>query len=160
MRLRLQGESGVVMDSKIGQQLIDLIPKTLDDIIRKNRDLVELGLATPAEIQTLEKPIPYDAKDVSENWRLVSLRLKTAPPECSLRLIGDSKANGGSPRITSNLISIDINRNVVLTSSGSIYRLGQQRGVGEPSSGHLMCVCAALHRWDSGNLLGAPEFFY
>lgn len=54
----------------------DLIPKSLDDVIRKNRELVELGLSTPNEIRALQAEVQQGLpiKDMIDDWHLISLR--------------------------------------------------------------------------------------
>lgn len=147
------------MNSELTKNISNLIPKSLDDIVRRNRELVELRLATRAEIQTLEKSIEnlHHEKDLIEDWRLICLSEKKSN-RVQLTLLGNSAENK-SAWITSSIASIDFKQNIVLTNSGSIYKLGES-GQGEPTTEHLMCVCAALHLWGMGTFLGAPEFFY
>lgn len=96
-------------------------------------------------------------KDTINNWRLISLYVKKSD-SIQVLLLGDSAANN-HPWITSPVGSIDFRKKVVLTASGSIYKLGSP-GNGEPPKEHLICICAAFHSWGSGVFLGVPEFFY
>lgn len=144
---------------ELTQKLSDLIPKSLDDIIRKNRELVELRMVTEVETDALRKeiPNPYPVKDVIEDWRLIGLCEKRTN-WAQVMLLGASTFNNCA-WLTSTIVAIDFAENIVLTKSGSIYRLGQP-GKGEPPTGHLIHVCATLHMWGSGTFLGTPEFFY
>jgi hypothetical protein len=60
--------------------------------------------------------------------------------------------------ITSTVIHIDAANGLVQTRN-SLYRLGV-KAEGEPPPNELITVCAALHRWGLGPLLGAPEFYF
>lgn len=147
------------MNNSLTQVISDLIPKSLDDVVRKNRELIEMRLATEGEIQVLEKKIEstHHAKDVIEDWRIVCLCEKKTN-WVQLTLLGNSTEHKSS-WITSSIVSIDFEQKIVLTNSRSIYKLGK-KGHGEPPAEHLMHVCAALHLWGMGTYLGAPEFFY
>lgn len=146
-------------DAPLAQHINDLIPKTLDDIIREKRDLVELGLATTDEINALQTNIPqkYLVKDVIDDWRLIALRDKTSG-QAQLLLLGYSQTENVS-WLTSSVIQIDLDNHCIMTKSLSKYALGT-KGEGEPSRGQLMHICATFHQWGSGTLLGMPHFFY
>jgi len=137
----------------------ELVPKLLGDIIRTNRDHAELRLARTAEIDALVGSInaTLGAKDEIGNWRMISL-VDKGNQTAQLLLIGDSMSRR-HPTITSPILSIDLARGTVLTRSKSIYKLGN-RGLGEPPEEDLLCLCAALHRWGSGEALGVPHISY
>lgn len=147
------------IDNELVQNIDNLIPKILDDIIRKNRELVELGLSTDDEIQALyaEMPPGLPVKDIVNDWRLISLREKKSGL-AQVLLLGRSQ-NENFAWVTSSIVKIDLNRNCVMTKSGSYYGLGS-RGDGEPPREQLMHVCATLHKWGSGTFLGVTHFFY
>lgn len=147
------------MDTDLTRKINELIPRSIDDIIRKNRDLAELRLSTEADTKILEKALsgPDQIKDTIKNWRLISFCVKQTDL-IQVLLLGDS-ASKNHPWITSPVVSIDFRKQVVLTASGSIYRLGAA-GNGEPPKEHLICICAAFHSWGKSALLGIPEFFY
>jgi len=144
------------MSRGLTENTTELMPKSLGDIIRLNRDLAELRLAKTAEIDSLVGPvdIPAGVKDEIGNWRLVSLIDKTNHT-AQVLLVGDSQARK-HPAITSPVLRIDFAKGIVLTRSQSIYKLGT-RGLGEPPEDDLLCLCAALHRWGSGIALGVPH---
>lgn len=141
------------------QHIDDLIPKTLDDIIRKNRELMELGLSTPDEIRALQAEVQQGLpiKDMIDDWHLISLRSKQSG-DVKILLLGQSQKENIA-WMTSLIVRIDLTQSVIVTQSGSLYGLGSQ-GAGEPSRGQLIHVCATLHKWGSGEFLGVPHFFY
>ena len=143
--------------SDLAQQINDLIPKSLDDIIRQNRDQAELCLATDAEIMALHDEIrPGPVKDWMEDWRFITLHVMSTR-DAQVMLLGHTSI--GHARITSVVRQIDLDRQLVVTNSGSLYRLGRP-GEGEPPFYHLAMVCAAFHSWGFGRHLGVPHFFY
>jgi len=137
----------------LAQNVDDIIPKFLDDVIRKNRNLFELGLSIIEDIQAIHIEIQpgMPVKDVIDDWRLISFRDKRTGRNQVL-LLGDSQKKGNS-WITSSIVLIDLPQNIVVTKSMSVYKLGSQ-GNGEPPRRHLIHVCAALHKWGLGAALG------
>jgi hypothetical protein len=142
--------------TNIQQVLAEMIPSSLDDIVRKNRDQVQIGLATIEEIAAREGAIePGPALDTIDEWRVVAIRQLGSQPMLSLlgRVVGT-----GVRRMTSRIAVLDVARGLCRTRN-SLYPLGFP-GEGEPPPEDLICVCAILHRWGVGRLIGAPEFFY
>lgn len=136
----------------------DLIPESLDDIIRspQARERFQIRLASGSEIEALGAKIPSGAiKDIIDDWRLIVFsdrQLAGSPPD--LMLLGDSRGRGFS-WITSIVLKLDLEHGTLLTRN-SLYGLGE-RGEGEPPPEHLLRVCAALHDWGLGKPLGAPR---
>lgn len=145
--------------SELIQAITNIIPQSLDDIIRENREHVELLLSTEEEISTLVRPIanPPSLKDTIDDWRMISL-VDKGQARTSVLLLGNSQKNH-SAWITSPVLEVDFDQMVVLTRSGSLYQLGS-RGNGQPTRDQLIHVCATLHTWGLGEFLGAPHFFY
>ena len=135
-----------------------LIPQSLDDIIRINREHVQLRLATDEEVFDLHKVItPGEPKDVIDEWNLIAL----CQPELDTTfvfLLGDIRRNGHQ-RITSDVTGIDLDKQLLITKSGSLYQLGTPKN-GAPNVDQLYMVCAAFHSWGFGNMLGVPHFSY
>jgi hypothetical protein len=98
---------------------------------------------------------PGQTLDTIDEWRIIAIRQVGAPP--LLSLLGRTVGMGGV-RMTSEIAGLDVNRGLCRTRN-SLYRLGFP-GEGEPPQEDLICVCAILHRWGVGRLIGAPEFFY
>jgi hypothetical protein len=150
----------------IQEALEQMMPKSLDDIVRKNRDVLQLGLATAGELAVLAATIePGHSRDTIEEWRIVAFRAIGPRSDAdmagilsrSLSLLGRA-AGMRCPWITSAVTQIDIDAGLVRTRN-SLYRLGA-RGEGEPPQDDLICVCAAMHKCGVGELIGAPAFFY
>lgn len=140
------------------EHIDDLIPKTLDDVIRKNRELVELGLSTPDEIRALQAEVQQGLpiKDMIDSWYLISLRKKQSG-DVNVLLLGQSQRENVA-WMTSLIVRIDLSQSVIVTQSGSLYGLGSP-GTDEPSRGQLIHVCATFHKWGSGERFGMPHFF-
>lgn len=147
------------MSKLLQQNIEDLIPKSLDDIFRQNRELAELGLSSLNEIASLEAEIQsgMPVTDIFDEWRFISVRDKLSG-RVKVILLGNAQKRG-SERITSEVVRIDLRENSVFTRSGSHYGLGTM-GSGEPSMHQLILVCAAFHRSKMGELLGVPYFIY
>jgi hypothetical protein len=151
----------------IAEAIENLIPRSLDDIVRQNRHLFCISLATSEELAARAAKIePRDVKDTINGWRMLSFRafarrrpIKSEDASCVSRLLLlGSAVETGCIWITSAVMRIDADSGFVQTQN-SFYRLGP-RAEGEPPPDELMTVCAALHRWGVGPLLGAPEFYF
>lgn len=118
-----------------------LIPKSLDDIIRLNRD----------------KVTPGQPKDIIDEWNLIAL-CQPAFNSVQVFLLGDSRESG-EQRITSAVTGIDLDKQLLITKSGSLYQLGSPKN-GAPDMHQLICICTAFHGWGFANKLGVPHFFY
>ena len=137
-----------------------LIPNSLDDIIRQHRDVASLRLTTDMEVMSLYAPIiPGQVKEFINDWRFIAFTLKNAD-SCSTEifLLGN-RVSDGNARITSRLRKIDLDRGLVFTNSGSLYKLGNM-GKGEPDQAQLFLVCAAFWKWGIGGELGIMQIFY
>ena len=135
----------------------DLKPKSLDDIIRKNRESFQIRLATQADIQ--ERLADVDAnnpKDIFDNWSLVAMVGKDK--KTFLRLVGEFRSSKET-KISSNLFAIDMKKQVLHSFSGSVYKLGIPNK-GEPAPYQLIFICSFLHDIGIGSLFGVPHFFY
>lgn len=133
-----------------------LIPKSLDDVIRKNREHFQLRLTTDEEIFDLYKTItPNEPKDIVDDWNLITLH---SADGSITWLLGDVRRKG-RPRITSDVTGINFDRSFITTRSGSLYQLGNHKN-GPPTQEELFLVCATFHHWGFGAGLGVPHFFY
>lgn len=137
----------------------EMMPRSLDDIIRANRNLAELRLTTPEEVMDLHAHIrPGQPKGRMENWRFITLSVLHGPEPVQVMLLGD-RHTGHGPRISSLVRQIDLDRQLVVTNSRSLYELGHP-GEGEPPELHLLTICSAFHGWGMGQVLGVPPFFF
>ncbi|MBI5922079.1 MAG: hypothetical protein HY847_10605 [Betaproteobacteria bacterium] len=135
------------------QQLQEITPKSLDDIIRTNRDKAKLYLSTEAELTALQGPMPIGlVKGNISHWSFITFFL-TQKSWAGVYLTGFNEAENSS-WMTSAVTAI--NRTAVLTRSGSIYIL-----VGEPSTEpDLPFICATLNGWGVGQHFGVPPLFF
>jgi hypothetical protein len=146
-------------EDSIEQAVEKLIPKSLDDVIRQNRDKFRLALATEDELAKLESNVPDSTvRYTLTDWQVVMLHatLEDGAKIASPRLVG-SVVETGESWITSHVISIDARKSLVKTRN-SFYRVVGPR-VGEEKL-DLLNICIALHQWGLGTYLGVPEFFY
>lgn len=146
------------MNQDSDETAFEFVPKCLGDIIRLNRDQAELRLAKTAEIDSLLGNIDgsLNAKDEIDHWRLVSLFDKVNRT-AQVMLIGDSQF-WKRPAVTSPILLIDFAKGLACTKNQSVYKLGN-RGVGEPPTEYVQCLCATLQRWGSGGLGVSPISF-
>lgn len=138
----------------VEQQLQELLPKNLDDIIRKNRERASLRLATDADKQAIAHRIAQvgSATPISR-WNLITLDVRGAEP---LTILVGWNDVAGTTWNTSPILQLDAAAGLVVTRSGTLYRMS-----GESSDKiDLLCICAWLHQTPAGNFLGVPEFFY
>jgi hypothetical protein len=146
----------MTIEKNIQDVLTQMIPASLDDIVRENRDQVQLGLATLEELAARAGAIGPDAAvDTIDEWRVVAIRQRGSPP--ILSLLGHA-VGMGVVRMTSEIAVLDVARGLCRTRN-SLYRLGFP-GEGEPPQEDLICVCAILRQWGIGRAIGAPEFFF
>lgn len=147
-------------DCDLGDQIAALLPKSLDDIVRINRQYLMIRLAMEREIMVLHHEIVPNRLPVMvlADWRLVAFDMSAEGiHRIDISLLGDRPYGG--VRITSPVRKIDLDRQLVITHSGTLYGLGK-RGEGEPPFDHLAMICAATYSWGWGAAFGIPHFFY
>ena len=147
-----------MMTEELAQIINAMIPKNLDDIIRLNRHCAQLTLTSDEDIMDLHHQItPNEPKDVMDDWSFITLTILTSQTT-QVMLLGDPRGSA-TTRLTSIVRQIDLDRQLVITNSGSLYRLGTPHQ-GEPTLDQLMTICAVFHSWGFGRFLGAPHFFF
>jgi len=131
------------------------IPMSLSDIIRRNRDEFEVGLATADELAAVGGSIDADAAVAAtlDHWWTVVLR-DLAEERYLLLLYGENSATGKLRR-TSSVRTLDLERGLARTQN-SVYALGE-RAYGEPPLEMIFDVCAELHRRSLGQRYGVPQ---
>lgn len=140
------------------EKLDDLIPKGLDDIIRKNREHCQIRHATEVDLAPILGEVPQaHPKLVITNWHLVSIAIKD---EYKVVLLGDIADGSGYTWITSAITRIDLKSKYLMTKSGSLYLMADKDD-GSPSFEQLALLCAYLRKGGAevGEFLGIPEFF-
>lgn len=137
-----------------------IIPSSLDDIVRLNRDLLTLRLSTPEDLAELSDIASgmddhVQARATIREWRIICLDLNAAGKKHILTGYVESTNTVWG---TSLLLSVDLGRNLVLTEN-SVYRLGS-KGNGEPTADILLHMCHLFHQWGFGARFGVPEIIY
>ncbi|HEY9209971.1 MAG TPA: hypothetical protein VIO56_01060 [Methylotenera sp.] len=146
-----------MIDEAFKTKIEALIPRGLDDIIRKNREHCQIRQATEDDLKPLlgEVAAAYP-KLVITNWHLVTVAISTG--EQKTVLLGDICDGTGNTWITSKVVKLDLENGYLLTHSGSLY-LMVEKGEGEPSFEQLALLCSYFNRGGYGAFFGVPEFF-
>lgn len=146
------------MTEKTTEQLKRLLPQSLDDIVRENRDQLRLALATEEELSNLKTALTSaSVRHTLTTWNVLMLHATTASGQVSSpRLVGKVHESGES-WITSHVLGIDFEIGLVKTKS-SYYRITGPRAA--ESETDLLRICAALHEWGLGRRFGVPHIFY
>lgn len=147
--------------TKLPQEELDKIrPKSLDDIIRTERDKCSLSLSTQKELIELppiaEKMANSKAIYARLNgWYFISLKENDVKLHF---LVGFHEAQD-CVWATSVIVALDLEHDLALTKSNNIYQLGAG-GEGEPSQVILLHICFQFYNWGIGKRLGVPRIFY
>ncbi len=137
----------------------DLIPRTLDDIVRLRRDEVQIQLATAAEIETLGEflgsaRLVSKQKDTIEDWYPLAFAVRG---ERAIQLLGHFQQKN-EILLSSAVAVLDLENSLVRTAD-SVYRLGK-RVEGKPPRDYLAYLCAILNNMGLGWTLGVPRVFF
>lgn len=143
----------------LSDQLNDLIPKNLDDIIRRNRSRMRLQMASSRDLELAAGEVPHswitgELGTVYFYKRIGSLGVVEREV---LTLVGYDR--NGDPYHTSSVIYFDHMRMRVLTQSRSVYSI-KEISYQEPPEDLLMMICAMFWKDGAGEALGIPYFFY
>lgn len=135
------------------EQLTQLLPRSLDDIIRANRDKVQLYFSRDDEIDALRHSLLEGRiKAQVSDWAFITLNFSESQ-DSLVYLVGFNQTEQCS-WMTSFITGIGHGK--VATKSGSIYEL-----VGASTLDvDLLHICATLHQWSVGRSLGVPHIFY
>jgi hypothetical protein len=147
-RGRWRGEAGPAPSE--GPRMTRSGPITLDRIVRRNRDLIELGIATPTEQRAITEDIHGAAGTSCVEWRLIAIR-DIRSGAASLHVVGKVHFNPGQ-WISPPLVGISADERLCATDDGCIGL--EQRAAGEPASDGLIAVARALHEWKIGHEFG------
>lgn len=145
----------------IAKNIADLLPKTVDEIITKNRDKIRLRIAVDQDFDALplllnvidSRPIKSHA---IEDWQMIRLE-KPENGEGHSFIVGYRK-NGVF--ITSAVKAIEYKdcKGLLLTKN-SLYRLGEHSD-NPLKTEMLLHICASLWVWGFGGSLGVLPIFY
>lgn len=141
-------------------KLEDLIPKSIDDIIRKNRDKLRLESVEKHEMETIHRSLPITNFKGALNDVFIYRRRVLVNDISSIAAIGwVDTPYGVKLRHTSSIVAFDPDANVILTYSGSHYIINNFLQ-GDPDFSILTFICVMLHHEGIGNYFGVPPFFY
>ena len=142
------------------QDLDNILPKSLDDIIRANRDKCSLSLSTreelaelPSIVEMMDDQKPIHAK--LNGWYFICIKEFDA----KLHFLTGFHEAQDCVWATSVIVALDLEHGHALTKSGNIYQLGT-KGEGDPGQAILLHICAQFHNWGIGEKLGVPHIFY
>lgn len=140
--------------------LQDMVPRSLDEIVRTNRDKFRLAFATDEEMKSLERDIPSGGpvRHTLEAWNVLMMHETAGGKTRSVPKLLGSVEGTGQCWITSTIKGIDLDTGFVQTEN-SLYRVTDARS-SEPSMHLLLHICVFLNQRGAGPYLGIPEFFY
>jgi hypothetical protein len=147
------------IEEQLQKAVTDLVPKSIDDVIRKRRDECQVRMANlselislPAMESLLNHPKPVRA--IIDGWHVVCITLLF---KRMYILVGINR----SRRIawsTSDIVSFDLANNLVLTRN-SLYELGIKSEEEQMHPSLLLHLCATMLQWGFRDF-GIPEVFY
>ncbi len=148
------------MTNSLEQAVKELIPKSLDEIIRTNRDKCSLSLSTSEELDELPMiveamALPKPVSATLNNWRFVCMKENSK----KLHFLTGIHVAQNCVWATSVIVAIDLEHGFALTKSGNIYQLGT-KGEGEPEPDILLHICVQFNNWGIGKMLGVLQVFY
>lgn len=149
-------------EDSLTQRLQDLIPQSLDDVIRANRHELRLAFATDEELHALERTLPgvtdSQVRDTLEEWNIMMIHVTTGGPSQLLPKLLGSVRETGQYRVTSTVTAVDMQAGLIRTQN-SVYRVVGPRSAG-PDEDLLIYVCVWLNELGIGRYFGVPPFFY
>lgn len=139
------------------RSLDEIMNLTLDQVVIR-KDLADIRLATPREIETLRgDPGEGAIRGTISSWHVIAIENYG---RFSSAFILGANASTGHGFHTSKIVALDEGRGLVRTLN-SLYVLENQ-ATGEVPTTLVWFVCAAFHKLDaaSGHPLGIPEIFF
>lgn len=138
--------------------LHELIPQSLGQVFRRNRDIGQLTLATDEELALLSAHVDDDGvRHTLDAWQIINICLCiNGQTQVSPRLTGCVRGTGAF-WMTSHVVQVDLNRGLVRTRN-STYRVAGER-VGEDKL-NFPGICATLNTWGIGQHFDVPAFFF
>jgi len=155
-----------MVNHDIEVQLRAILPSSLDEVIRLNRDKVSLRFSTEADLQMLAATIPSSTRGRRPNlfavpisrWQFVTLDVHiTEPFRQTVHLFGRNDVEARSWN-TSPVLRLDRSTGRLITRSGTLYRLHGGRGANRDLD--LLQLCAYLHTTSAGGCLGVPAILF
>ncbi len=136
----------------------ELLPKSLDEVIRLRRDLCRLTLASADELKTLTQDIPHQpVKQTLYRWQILAFHFTTPGQNVTTYHLVGRVRGSGAYWMTSKVTGLDREHRRIRTQN-AIYGVWGKSGV--EADINLSHVCATLNLWGIGPKFGvAPLFF-
>lgn len=155
-----------MVNKDIEVQLRAILPSSLDDVIRLNREKVSLRFSTETDLQVLAATIPASTNGTRPNlhvvpiarWHFVTLDVHIAKPHVKTVHVFGWNDSENKTWNTSPVIRLDRETGLLITRSGTLYKLQGARG--KKKDLDLLHLCAYLHTTPAGEFLGVPYIFY
>jgi len=133
-------------------------PITIDGLVRRHRDMIRVGEATPLERQAIAGDIEGGRVDKPyEGWRVIAIR-DLREDATTLHVVGRRDLSMGEC-VSSPLVRISPDETVCATNDGLVGLQG--KATGAPTSDCLIAVARALREWGIDQEYGldavAPE---
>ncbi len=142
----------------VGAKLQALIPTSIDDVIRTNRDQASLRFSTQEDLGPLAGEILPGARAVPVSlWNFVTLCMHGEHPVQHVLLLGWND-NEDRTWNTSPVRRFDAAAGLVATRSGTIYTVAGPHGAEQDLD--LVHLCIYLRQTGAGDFYGIPPFFY
>ena len=151
----------------VEETLKAIMPSSLDDVIRKNRDMASLRFSTEDDLRVLRATIPVDTHGTRPNpyaipistWVFVTYDVHASEEmkQRTVHLLGLNEEQGHT-WCTSPVQRLDRGTGLLTTRSGTLYRLSGPQGA--PEKLDLLRLCGYLHKTQAGTVLGVPHIFY
>lgn len=149
-----------VKTNRQSQEIAKLLPKSLDDIVRKNRDQLRLEYLKLDDLSHINKPLTITNLLGTLEDSFLYTRIVKGQKQNHAFLVGYLRS--GDEKIayhTSPLKFIDFSCQAVLTASGSNYII-KNLIEDNPGQNLLMHICAIAYRDGWGEHFDVPHFFY
>jgi len=142
-------------------QLRAMIPRSLDDVFRANRDVGTIAIASDDQLAPLRRSIAgkVAVRGRITDWRFVAITIDQPENAVWREYVYLVGRHNGAPWVTSAIKDIDRRRRLIRTLN-SYYRLDGAPGEGEPPEDILINICAVFHRWGLGRMFGVPPFVF
>jgi hypothetical protein len=144
-------------DEKLNDTLRSALPQSLDEIVTKNRDIMQLMYATAEDLDKINANIPVTNLKGNLTDAFIYKRIVPSKNKEVLCLVGFKE--GQWAYHTSEVVAYDVANNVALTGSGSHYVVKNIK-TESPDLLLLLHICYMFHRDGIGNYFGAAPVFY
>lgn len=143
----------------VGALLETLVPKSIDDIIRRHREHACLRFSTKEDLEPLASEILPTVRAVPVSlWNLITLTLSHPKQREQHVFLFGWNDNENRTWNTSPVLQLDAAAGLLVTRSGTLYRLAGPQGTEQDLN--LLHLCIYLRRSGAREYFGIPAFFY